>query len=419
MNRRSLLAGAALTIAAAPTLGTRAAPGATSAMPIRIGFGIALTGGFAVTGKMARLGMEIWRDDINARGGLLGRPVELVGYDDRSDATLVPGIYTTLIDRDQVDFLIGGCASPLILPALQVAIANNRLLLAPFGPALSRQFDYPFYFAMPPAGAAPARGTTRGFFELAAMQKPPPRTLAIIADAADPRGLAEAAREHAAVSGLRIVHDSAYLPTADYAALLRAAQAAGPDIVFVAACPPASAAIVRAAGDIRLKTSLFGGGIAGLQLTATRQQLGALLNGVVTYDFWLPAPTLRRPAAAALLAQYRARAPSAGADPLGCYPAPWAYAALQVLGQSIAGAGSRDPDKVAPVLQTTTFETVIGSIALGPNRELSQPHTIFVQYQHLKDSNLAPFADGAEPVILWPVQYRDGNLLYPYGAART
>ena len=70
--------------------------------PIKIGFGMSLTGGLAGGGKQSLLAFEIWRDQINARGELLGRPVQLIHYDDQSAPANVPGIYAKLIDVDKV-----------------------------------------------------------------------------------------------------------------------------------------------------------------------------------------------------------------------------------------------------------------------------------------------------------------------------
>ena len=96
---------------------------ARAAEPITIGFGMALTGGLAAGGKSALLAMQIWRDDVNAKGGLIGRPVKLIFYDDQSNPATVPGIYTKLLDVDKVDFIVSGYGTNLIAPAMPVAIA--------------------------------------------------------------------------------------------------------------------------------------------------------------------------------------------------------------------------------------------------------------------------------------------------------
>ena len=77
-----------------------------AADPIKIGFSMALTGAIAGNGKAALLATQMWADDQNAKGGLLGRPVELIYYDDQSNPSLVPGIYTKLLEVDKVDLVI-------------------------------------------------------------------------------------------------------------------------------------------------------------------------------------------------------------------------------------------------------------------------------------------------------------------------
>src|SRR5438309_4863540 len=73
-----------------------------SGQPITIGFSMPLTGGLAVNGTSGLLAMQIWAEDTNEKGGLLGRPVKLVYYDDQTNPSLVPGIYTKLLDVDKV-----------------------------------------------------------------------------------------------------------------------------------------------------------------------------------------------------------------------------------------------------------------------------------------------------------------------------
>ena len=86
------------------------APAGNAADPIKIGFGMALTGPLAANGKMSLVAMQVWEDDINSKGGLLGRPVKLVYYDDQSNPTQVPAIYAKLLDVDKVDLIVSGYA---------------------------------------------------------------------------------------------------------------------------------------------------------------------------------------------------------------------------------------------------------------------------------------------------------------------
>ncbi len=128
---------------------------ARSAEPITIGFGMALTGGLAAAGKTALLAMQIWQDDVNAKGGLLGRPVKLVYYDDQSNPPTVPGIYTKLLDVDKVDLIVSGYGTNMTAPAMPVAIEHNRLFLGLFALAVNSEFHYSRYFSMLPTGPDP------------------------------------------------------------------------------------------------------------------------------------------------------------------------------------------------------------------------------------------------------------------------
>ena len=106
--------------AAVCAAGVLFAGAARSAEPVTIGFGMALSGGLAAGGKSALLAMQIWRDNVNAKGGLMGRPVKLINYDDQSNPATVPGIYTKLLDVDKVDLVISGYGTNVAAPAMRV-----------------------------------------------------------------------------------------------------------------------------------------------------------------------------------------------------------------------------------------------------------------------------------------------------------
>src|SRR5215472_12879191 len=120
--------------------------------PIKIGFGMALTGGLAGGGKQALLAMQMWESDVNAKGGLLGRPVKLIYYDDQSNPATVPALYTKLIDVDKVDLTISGYATNMTAPAMPIMIQRNRLFFGLFALAVNSEFHYPKYFSMLPSG---------------------------------------------------------------------------------------------------------------------------------------------------------------------------------------------------------------------------------------------------------------------------
>ena len=395
-------------------------PGAVrAAEPITIGFGMGLTGGLAAAGKSALLAMQIWRDDVNAKGGLLGRPVKLINYDDQSNPATVPGIYTKLIDVDKVDFIVSGYGTNLVAPAMPVAISHDRLFLGLFGLAVNSEFHYPKYFSMLPAGPDPKHAFSEPFFKVAMAANPKPQTLALLAEDAEfPKNASEGIRDIAKQYGIKIVYDRTYPPgTPDFTPIVHAIQATNPDMVFVASYPPGSAGMLRAATETGLKTRFFGGGMVGLQYTPFKVQFGPKLNNVVDYDWWIPSPTMQFPGILDFLKEYQAKAPAEKVDPLGWYLPPFAYANLQVLGDAITGANSVDQDKVADYIRSHDFKTIVGDISFGKDGEWSKPRVLEIQWQNIKSNSLDQFKDTKTEVILEPSQYRTGTVVAPYNGA--
>ena len=316
-----------------------------------------LTGAVAPNGKQNLLALEIWRDDVNAKGGLLGRPVELVYYDDQSNPNNVPGIYTKLLSVDKVDLLLGPYATNMIAPAMPVIMQANKMTIGMLGVNINRQFNYPRYFSMVPGGDEGTLAFSRGWFEIAAAQAPKPQD-----GRAHRRPTPSSARRRAMArartprpGGFDIVYDKSYPPgTTDMVPIVRAIQATNPDLVFACGYPPDTVGIVRAANEIGLNAKMFGGAMIGLLATPIKMQLGPLVNGLVIMESFIPAPTLNFPGLKAMLDQVsgqsaRARHRSAGL---------WIYA-VRVCGRRGAGAGGRGEPKVSITasLQTTSTPT--------------------------------------------------------------
>src|SRR2546421_4744665 len=137
---------------------------ASAAQPLRIGMSMALTGPLAGTGKAALLATQMWVEDINAKGGLLGRPVELIFYDDQSNPSTVPGIYTKLLDVDKVDLVVSGYATNMVAPAMPVVMQKNKVFPALFALDANGEFKYPKYFSVLPTGPNTKTSFTEGFF---------------------------------------------------------------------------------------------------------------------------------------------------------------------------------------------------------------------------------------------------------------
>src|SRR5579862_8313597 len=168
---------------------------ARAADPVKVGFSMALTGGVASIGKQVLVALQLWRDDVNAKGGLLGRQVELVYYDDQSNPANVPPIYTKLIDVDKVDLVIGPYATNMVAPAMPIIIQHNMTDVSIQALDVNSEFHYPRYFAVLPSGPNPRLAFAEGYFEIAKQQNPKPKTVAIVAaDAEFSRNAADGAR---------------------------------------------------------------------------------------------------------------------------------------------------------------------------------------------------------------------------------
>jgi branched-chain amino acid transport system substrate-binding protein len=417
-TRRSVLRSAAIAAVAVAAASASWSDGARAQEPIRIGFSMALTGGLAGAGKPALIAMEIWRDDINEAGGLLGRPVEFVYYDDQTAPANVPKIYTKLLNVDNVDLVVSGYGTNLTAPAMPIIMREGMVFMSLFALAANEQFNYDRYFQIMPAGPSPKEDWSRPFIELATANDL--ETIALVAaDAEFAQNAVEGARTNAEAAGLEIVYDESYPPsTTDFTPIIRAIQATNPDVVYVGSYPPDSAGMVRAANELNLQTKLFGGGMVGLQYASLQTSLGPMLNGIVNYDFWVPEPTLDFPGIQEFLTKYEERAAGQGVDPLGHYLPPFAYAYMQVLGDAVEAVGSLDQEAIADHIRDNTFETVVGPVKFGPNGEWATSRVLMVQLQNIEDGELDQFKKPGKRVVILPEQWASGELIFPYTDAK-
>ena len=254
------------------------------------------------------------------------------------------------------------------------------------------------------------------FFQVAETIWPRPKTVAIVgADAEFSNNVMTGARAIAKKEGFEIVYDRTYPPsTVDYSPIVRAIQASNPDLVFVASFPLDSVGMVRAATELGLKAQLFGGGMVGLQYATFMQQLADKLNRVVNYHLYVPGPTMKFPGIDEFLKTYQARAPQQGTDPLGFYQPPFAYAAMQVIEQAIKATGSLDDRKLADYMHNSAFNTIVGEIRFDEKGEWAKPRLLMIQYQNVEGDNLDQFRAGGRQVILYPAEYKDGELQHPF-----
>jgi branched-chain amino acid transport system substrate-binding protein len=402
-------------------LAAAAAPAsAQTGEPIKIGFSLALTGPLAPNGKQALLGAKIWEAEINAKGGLLGRKVQLINYDDQSNPATVPGIYTKLLDVDKVDLIVGPYATNMNAPAMPVVMQRGKTFIGLFALDINSQFHYPKYFSMLPSGPSPKQSFSEGFFQLAAAQNPKPQTVALAAEDAEfARNSCDGARASAKDFGFNSVYDKTFPPgTTDFSPIIRALQAANADLVIVCSYPLSSVGILLSANELGFTPKMFGGAMVGLQATVFKDKLKSKLNGIVNYETWVPSSKLMAPAEM-FFKTYQEQAKTAGVDPLGYYLGGWGYAYFQLLGEAIEGAKSINDDKLADYLRNNEFKTIMGDIRFGKDGEWSKSRMLTVQYHDITDAaNLDTWRGMSYQTVLTPDDQKTGDLIYPYAKAK-
>ncbi len=412
-SRRVLLKAGAALAASAGIPGGRAF---AQQAPVRIGMSMPQTGTLGAGGQAALLALRIWVDDINKKGGLLNRQVEFIAYDDQGNPANTPGIYTKLLDVDRVDLLIAPYATVPTAPLMPLVKERGLLLMGNFSFQVNAKVQHDMWFNNSPWNDAAS--WSDGFMR--AGQKAGAKTIAFLAaDQEFAQNLANGARALAKKANVKFVYDQNYPPaTTDFSSLIRAIRAAQPDMVFVMSYPNDSVAIVRAVNEIGVGSGvkMFGGGMVGLQFTPNMVNLGSLLNGIVNYNSYVPG--MKYPGIEDFLARYAKRAGEAKVDPLGFYLPPFNYAIGQMLEQAIRGVNSLEHAKIAQYLRTNEMKTVVGPIKYGRDGEWANARVVQAQFRGVKDKDMEQFRRPGKQVVLYPDQYKTGDLIAPFEKAR-
>jgi branched-chain amino acid transport system substrate-binding protein len=388
--------------------------------PLRVGYCLSLSGVLASNGKTARLAHQIWQENVNKNGKLLGRPVELVCLDDQTNPNLVADIYQRLLDVEKVDVVVGGYGDNSVAPAMPLIVERKKFFLGLMALAVNEKFHYRQYFVMIPTGPHPNLALTEGFFQIAGHQNPKPETVAIlVADAPFSQSPAQGAKENLARQGMRVISEGKYsLSTTDFRPYMEDLKRINPDVLFLCSYINDSIGLVKAMNTVGLSPKLVGGAMIGPQNGVVKSELGALLNGLVNYEYWLPVPSLMNPQIQSFIATYQSRAEKAGADPLGYYVAPLAYAQMQVLEQAVREVSSLDDAALADYTRKATFETVVGKVTFGEGGGWAQPRVLTVQFQNIASNNISEFKKPNTQAVVYPSETASASLIYPYAKAK-
>src|SRR5688572_18735303 len=204
-RRKVLKAGAALAAASAlPVRSSYAQSG-----PVRIGMSMPQTGSLGAGGQAALLALRMWVEDVNKKGGLLGRKVDFIVYDDQTNPANTPGIYTKLLDVDKVDLLIAPYGTVPTAPIMPLVKQRGKLLMGNFSFQVNAKVQHDMWFNNSPWNDASS--WSDGFFR--AGQKAGAKTIAFLAaDQEFAQNLANGARELAKKSGIKAGYDQNYAP---------------------------------------------------------------------------------------------------------------------------------------------------------------------------------------------------------------
>lgn len=363
--------------------------GAQTAEPIKIGTTQALTGHYEKFGIEQLRGLQMWVADVNSRGELLGRTVELVHYDDRSrDAGTVEG-FTTLLEQDKVDFLIGPYSSSLTLEASLVAEKFNTPMVSTAASAekiwnrgLKNIFgvDVPAGSYMAGISVASDAGAT---------------TAALIyAKTEFAEEVAAGVRDNVSKNGLKLLVDEGYAPeTRDFSKIAAQLRAADADVIMGVSYLQDSVAIVRDLKKAGVKPKMLAFTV-GPALHEFGNELGDEANGVVGVVQWLR--SVPQPGAEDFAYRYRQ---TYGNNP-GVH-AVIGYSAGQVLEAAIRLAGTTDHDAVRDQLRTMYFRSLMGKYNVDETGRQTGKRNYVLQWQDGNRRLVAP-TDVAERKLIYP-----------------
>lgn len=340
---------------------------APAGAPIRIGSTLALTGPLSATALTHKLVGEIYVEQLNKRGGLLGRPVQWIVKDDQSKADVARTLYEQLVTSDKVDLLMGPYATGAILSAMGVAQRYNKVLVHhTFGmPSMAK---YAMQFPAWSLGPDPQKTVSNRLFDMLAQSKKPPKTIAIVTSKFPSiHFMSLGGREVAKQRGLKEVLFLEWdFGNRDFGPIAARVKDAKPDMVWI--------------GDIGLEGNMLLDAMKKIDYTPP----------IHFHMYPAPGPMLKSPegdkalsvtifeehppftndgTAAEFVKVFNERAAAAGLpDTHVEVQAAASYSAWQILEAGVRGANTLDDKKIANYLHTHKVDTIQGRLRFdGPN----------------------------------------------------
>jgi branched-chain amino acid transport system substrate-binding protein len=349
-----------LAVAACGSKPSESANSSNSDKPLVVGISLPLTGDFSQPGGEARKGYEIWADQVNADGGLLGRKVELKITDDASNQDTVVTDYTKLITQDKVDLLLGTFSTLLNFPASAVAEKNGMLYVEPAGGA-PKMFDRGFkklFFAQQATASHQPDVFVEYIKSLPADQRP---KTAAYPTQDDPftTPVIESMQKQLEALGVKTVYTTTYPADAtNFQTIASAIAAAKPDLIAQGAVFEDGVGLVRSLQQLNFSPKM-------LFQTSAPSNAGQYSDGIgikntegvfytVSWNEKAATPKNKE-----FVAEYAKR--YNGGIP--AEDAADAYAAAQVLQTAVEKVGSIDQNKLADYLHKNEVESILGPLA--------------------------------------------------------
>jgi branched-chain amino acid transport system substrate-binding protein len=359
--------------------------------PIKIGASMSVTGTYAKPGTYQKQGYDVCIDELNAKGGILGRKVELVIYDDQSTPATAVRLYEKLITEDKVDAVMGPYSSAVSEAVANVTEKYKKVMVAPLAATTSIFKKGRKYIFMV---ITPAENYLDGLIDMAA--KRGLKTVAIIhEDTLFPKASAAGTAEAAKKKGMQVVLQEAYPKgNTDFSALLVKIKAANPDVIAAGTYFDDAVAITRQMKELNVNPKMFGLTVGGdlPEFYDLLKQNADYVYGSTQWDESLPYPGQKE-----FLAAYKAK--FKGQEP--SYHTAAGYAGCLIYGEAVKKAGTLDADKVRDQLLKMEIKTAFGEYKVEPDGFQIAHKMVMLQWQ-----------DGKR-IVVWPDDLANGKMRYP------
>jgi branched-chain amino acid transport system substrate-binding protein len=358
--------------------------------PIRIGASLSLTGTYAKPGKYQHEGYQLCVKELNAKGGLLGRKVEMVVYDDQSNPQTGVRLYEKLITEDKVDAVMGPYSSPITEAVANVTEKYQKVMVSPLASTTSIFKKGRKYIFMV---ISPAEVYLEGLVDMAARRGL--KTIAVVnEDTLFTKTAAVATAELAKKRGMQVVLQEAYPKgNQDFSAMLTKVRAANPDVFAAATYFDDAVAITRQMKELNVNPKMYGLTVGGdlPEFYDLLKQNAEYVYGSTQWDDQLPYPGIQE-----FVAAYTKEF---GREP--AYHAAAGYAGCAIYAEGVKRAGTLDADKVREQLLKLETRTMFGDYKVDETGFQTAHKMVMLQWQ-----------DGKK-VTVWPDELAKAKPRFP------